>query len=98
MLRTVARYADNWNTMIPDAAAWSAKRDVLHAHCSEVGRDPKAIATSLMLPLLPDMAATELADRVRPFIAAHLDMLVVNLPNPLHPSVLEELADAFAGL
>ena len=39
-LRAVARWAQHWNSTLADVDEWKRKRDVLHAHCADVGRDP----------------------------------------------------------
>jgi F420-dependent oxidoreductase-like protein len=44
-LRTAAKHADEWNIWsTPDVLA--QKREVLHRHCADIGRDPAAIAVS----------------------------------------------------
>jgi F420-dependent oxidoreductase-like protein len=44
-LRIAARYADEWNVWsTPDVLAH--KREVLHRHCADLGRDPAEIAVS----------------------------------------------------
>jgi F420-dependent oxidoreductase-like protein len=42
-LRTVARFAQHWNAIASDTAAWQAKRDVLLRHCADLGRNPAEI-------------------------------------------------------
>jgi alkanesulfonate monooxygenase SsuD/methylene tetrahydromethanopterin reductase-like flavin-dependent oxidoreductase (luciferase family) len=50
-LRTVARYADAWNTSgTPDEFA--AKDAILGAHCADVGRDPGAIERTVSFPIV----------------------------------------------
>lgn len=44
-LRTAALYADWWNAWV-DAEALRHKRQVLHRHCEEVGRDPDEVSCS----------------------------------------------------
>ena len=44
-LRTAAKHADEWNIWsTPEVLA--AKREVLHRHCADIGRDPSEIAVS----------------------------------------------------
>lgn len=50
-LRLVARYADQCN-VTGDAATLAHKVEVLHRHCSEVGRDPGEIGVTWMAPLI----------------------------------------------
>ena len=70
-LRIAARYADGWNVPFVDPQSFAAKRDVLHRHCADVGRDPAEIRCAVNVGL----AWTEeslhqqfglLAHRVRP--------------------------------
>jgi F420-dependent oxidoreductase-like protein len=70
-LRIAARFADGWNVPFVDPQAFTAKREVLHRHCADVGRDPAEIRCAVNVGL----AWTEeslvqqfgaLAPRVRP--------------------------------
>ncbi len=42
-LRIVAEHADGWNVPFVDPATFAHKRDVLHRHCADFGRDPGGI-------------------------------------------------------
>jgi F420-dependent oxidoreductase-like protein len=67
-LRLAAQYADAANVM-GDAATVRRKRDVLHAHCAAVGRDPSQIElTHLSTTLIgtDDRHLTALIDRQHP--------------------------------
>ncbi|MBM4405562.1 MAG: TIGR03560 family F420-dependent LLM class oxidoreductase [Chloroflexi bacterium] len=51
-LKIVARHADHWNsTATPER--YASKAAALEAHCAAVGRDPKAIRRSVMIPFYP---------------------------------------------
>jgi alkanesulfonate monooxygenase SsuD/methylene tetrahydromethanopterin reductase-like flavin-dependent oxidoreductase (luciferase family) len=50
-LRVVAEHADEWNVTRLTPADYPAKAAVLEAHCRAVGRDPKSIGRSLMVPI-----------------------------------------------
>jgi alkanesulfonate monooxygenase SsuD/methylene tetrahydromethanopterin reductase-like flavin-dependent oxidoreductase (luciferase family) len=39
LLKAVAKYADWWNGICPDAESWTHKLEVLARHCDDVGRD-----------------------------------------------------------
>jgi alkanesulfonate monooxygenase SsuD/methylene tetrahydromethanopterin reductase-like flavin-dependent oxidoreductase (luciferase family) len=53
-LRTVARFADQWDMTFPeDPAAWLDLDSVLRQHCELVGRDQSEIARSIHLVLIP---------------------------------------------
>ena len=70
-LKIAAQYADGWNVPFVSPEEFASKRDVLHRHCADVGRDPAEIRCAVNLGL----AWTEeslraqfgaLTDRVRP--------------------------------
>jgi F420-dependent oxidoreductase-like protein len=70
-LRIAARFADGWNVPFVDPATFASKRDVLHRHCADVGRDPAEIlcAVNLGLAWTDDSLRHQfgpMADRVRP--------------------------------
>src|SRR5450755_4173548 len=45
-LRTAARFAQHWNFVGGPPEEFARKRDVLYAHCQDIGRDPKEITLS----------------------------------------------------
>ena len=70
-LRIAARWADAWNAPFVDPATFVHKREVLHRHCADAGRDPGEIKVAVNLglawteeSLLEQFGA--LADYVRP--------------------------------
>ena len=63
-LRTVAAYADEWNTTRVTFDDYRQKRAVLERHCREVGRDPSVIRRSLMVPFIVGASAAETAARL----------------------------------
>jgi alkanesulfonate monooxygenase SsuD/methylene tetrahydromethanopterin reductase-like flavin-dependent oxidoreductase (luciferase family) len=70
-LRITARYADGWNVPFVDPAGFAAKREVLHRHCTDVGRDPAEIRCAVNVGLAwSDESLRQqfgaLAERVRP--------------------------------
>jgi len=52
LLRTAARYADEWNISNPTMEQYRAKIEALERHCREAGRDPRRLRRSLMLPFI----------------------------------------------
>jgi alkanesulfonate monooxygenase SsuD/methylene tetrahydromethanopterin reductase-like flavin-dependent oxidoreductase (luciferase family) len=62
-LRIVAAYADEWNVTRVTFEDYAAKRGALEASCAELGRDPRAIARSLMLPVIVGRTPAEMAAR-----------------------------------
>ena len=53
-LRTVARFAQHWNFAGGPPEEFARKRDVLAAHCADIGRDPTEIMLSTHLRLGPE--------------------------------------------
>jgi alkanesulfonate monooxygenase SsuD/methylene tetrahydromethanopterin reductase-like flavin-dependent oxidoreductase (luciferase family) len=53
-LRITARWADGWNLAHPSPETFAAKRDVLHRHCEDIGRDPAQIACAVNLGIARD--------------------------------------------
>jgi alkanesulfonate monooxygenase SsuD/methylene tetrahydromethanopterin reductase-like flavin-dependent oxidoreductase (luciferase family) len=70
-LRIAARWADGWNAPFVAPETFAHKRDVLHAHCADAGRDPAElrIAVNLGLAWTEESLRQQfggLADFVRP--------------------------------
>ena len=85
-------------TRAPSVADWQATRDVLHACCAEVGRDPAEITTSTHLRFSPDDGPGALAESAAEWAEAGLDLGIIYLPTPHTPAVLEPLAEALRPL
>ncbi|GAC1534851.1 MAG: LLM class F420-dependent oxidoreductase [Acidimicrobiales bacterium] len=97
-LRTAARWAQHWNYPGGPIDTWRAKRDVLHRHCADLGRDPGEIMTSTHLRLGPDADVAKVAEDARSWADAGLDLAIVYLPPPHRASVLEPLAQALSAV
>ena len=97
-LRTTARLAQHWNLPGGGVDVFLQKRDVLHAHCAAIGRDPAEIVTSTHLRLSDVDGIGALADQAAAFADAGLDLGIVALAPPHTPAVLEPLAEALAPL
>jgi len=95
-LRTAARYAQHWNFLGGTPEEFARKRDVLHAHCGDIGRDPKEITLSSHVWLNPELERT--VDDVAALAEEGLDLAIVYLPPPHSPAVLAPLAQALAPL
>jgi F420-dependent oxidoreductase-like protein len=95
-LRTTARFAQHWNFLGGTVEEFSRKKDVLYAHCADLGRDPGEITLSSHVRLGEDLDYAKVADEVATLGAHGLDLAIVYLPNPLSPAVLEPLATALA--
>lgn len=92
-LRSIARWGDHWNFPGGGVEVFTSKREVLHKHCADVGRDPSEITTSTHLRLDPSDHGPLVAE-AQALADAGLDVGIVYLPPPHTPAVLEPLAKA----
>ncbi|NKQ51311.1 LLM class F420-dependent oxidoreductase [Amycolatopsis sp. K13G38] len=97
-LRTTAKYAQHWNFVGGTPEEFARKREVLHQHCADIGRDPKEIMLSSHVRLGPDHDYGKVAGEVAALGEAGLDLAIVYLPPPHTPAVLEPLAEALTPL
>jgi len=99
-LRTVARWAQQWNAITQDPADWLDLKGALLGHCADLGRDPAEITCSVNIRLDSDTAA-DLDAAVKAaaqYRDAGADLAVVGLPLRATPRILEPLADRLAAL
>jgi F420-dependent oxidoreductase-like protein len=86
-----ARYADHWNFGGADVTRFPECRDVLHAACAELERDPAEITCSATVRYEgDDDRFTAVLDS---FEEAGCDMAIIGLPKTSPPSVVEEVAE-----
>ena len=97
-LRTAARFAQHWNFVGGTPGEFARKRDVLHAHCRDIGRDPQEIMLSSHVRLGPDGDAGPVVDTAAALGDQGLDLAIIILPPPHDPAVLAPLAGALAPL
>lgn len=96
-LRTVARFADQWDMTFPDTPAdWLELNDVLNGHCERVGRNPDDIARSVHLGFDEETAPGALAENAQGFFDAGVDIVVWSMRGAVDPARLEPLANALA--
>jgi F420-dependent oxidoreductase-like protein len=95
-LRTAARFAQHWNFVGGTPEEFARKRDVLHQHCQDLGRDPKEIRLSSHVIFTGDPKAT--AEQAAALADVGADLGIIYLRPPLDPGVLEPLATALAEL
>lgn len=93
-LRITAQYADHWNFVGGPPEEFARKRDVLAAHCADIGRDPKEITLSAHVRLGADHDVAKVVDEAAALGAEGLDLAIIYLPPPYDPAVLEPLAEA----
>jgi F420-dependent oxidoreductase-like protein len=97
-LLTTARYAQHWNFAVGTPAEFAQKRDVLHAHCADIGRDPNEILLSAHIRLGEDLNYGKVLDDITGLAEVGLQLAVVYLPPPHTPVVVEQLAKALQTL
>ncbi|MGW0003040.1 LLM class F420-dependent oxidoreductase [Nocardia grenadensis] len=93
-LRITARYAQHWNFVNGTTAEFARKREVLAAHCADIGRDPTEILLSAQRRLDPELGYGDLIDWAAALGDEGLDLAIIYLPPPHDPAVLEPLAEA----
>jgi len=95
-LRTAARFAQHWNFVGGTPAEFARKRDILHAHCADIGRDPAEILLSSHVMFDGDPAACAAGAAALGEVGVELG--IVHIRPPHDPAVLEPLAAALAEL
>jgi F420-dependent oxidoreductase-like protein len=95
-LRTAARFAQHWNFVGGPPEEFARKREVLHAHCHDLGRDPAEILLSSHVHFDGDAAATAASAAALGEVGCQLG--IVHLRPPHSPAMLEPLAAALAEL
>jgi F420-dependent oxidoreductase-like protein len=93
-LRIVARYAQHWNFAGGTPEEFARKRDVLAAHCADIGRDPAEITISAQFRVAPDKGFPEAIDWAAALGEHGLDLAIFALQTPHTPTTLEPLAEA----
>jgi F420-dependent oxidoreductase-like protein len=97
-LRSVARWAQQWNALTKDADDWRALKETLLVRCEEVGRKPEEIVCSVNVRIDPDKGIGPAVEEVASYREAGVDLVIMNLPAEAGPAFLEPLAEALAPL
>jgi F420-dependent oxidoreductase-like protein len=97
-LRLVARFASMWDALFAEdePEEWQRLRDVLHAHCEDVGRDPAEITTSSHLRVPPDPDPAEVASRAQVLFDAGVDVAILGITPQHGPETVEKLGEGLA--
>jgi F420-dependent oxidoreductase-like protein len=95
-LRTAARFAQHWNFVGGTPDEFAHKRDVLHQHCADLGRDPSEILLSSHVMFAGDVQAA--ADQAAALGEVGAELGIVTIRPPYDPGVLEPLATALSAL
>jgi F420-dependent oxidoreductase-like protein len=88
-LRLVARYADACN-IIGDADVVRHKVEVLHRHCAEVGREPRAIEVTALMTIADEAGPDVILREAEKFSAAGVDAIVIRSTGPEPARWLQE--------
>jgi F420-dependent oxidoreductase-like protein len=97
-LRTVARWAQQWNAIVADPQDWLELKEVLAGHCAAVGRDVNEITCSVNVRIDPDAGLDPVLAAVAAYRDAGVDLVILNLPHHAKPGSLEPLAEALGSL
>ena len=97
-LRTVARWAQQWNAITEGPQDWLELKDVLAGHCAAIGRDMNEITCSVNLRVEPDGNLDQVLATAAAYRDAGVDLLIVGLPHHVKPDSLPPLAEALGSL
>jgi len=97
-LRTVARWANHWNSPPVGLDTWAHKRSVLDQHCANLGRDSSEILCSYMVRFTPDLDAEAIRAEMKSLADAGVGTFIFNLPSPHNPDHVDEVAKLVAPL
>ena len=96
-LRTVARWAQHWNSLPLSAEEWKRKRTILDAHCEAVGRNPSEIMNSMLFRFDADNPGA-FTESLKAVADAGVDKAVVNLPTPHRTSHVDQIVALVASI
>jgi len=98
-LRTVARFADQWDYTFPQSTEeWLDLDTALRQHCEDVGRDQSEITRSIHLGFDDEQSPEAMAAGAEPFFKIGVDVVVWSMRGELSPARLEPMANALADL
>jgi F420-dependent oxidoreductase-like protein len=97
-LRTVARWAQQWNAIAESPEQWLELKEVLTGHCAALGRDVNEITCSVNVRVEPDGNLEPVVATVAGYAEVGVDLVIVNLPLHPNPDSLKPLAEALAPL
>jgi len=97
-LRAAAKWAQQWNVIVAGVDEWRPLKEILVAHCADVGRDPAEITCSVNVRIDPEQPIERAAEEAAAYGEAGVDLIIMNLPLNAPPSAVEPLAKALAPL
>jgi F420-dependent oxidoreductase-like protein len=95
-LRTVARWAQQWNAITQSVDDWRSLKDTLVGHCAALGRDPAEITCSVNVRV--DDGVGQAAELAAAYRDAGADLAIMNLPHRAPPDLVATLAEALTPL
>jgi F420-dependent oxidoreductase-like protein len=97
-LRTAARWAQQWNTIVQDPKEWPELKEVLVGHCAAIGRDPKEITCSVNVRVADAGGIGPAIDAAARYRDLGVDLVIFNLPQPYDVADLDPLAKGLTAL
>ena len=97
-LRTVARWAQQWNVIADNPEQWLELKEVLAEHCDAIGRDVNEITCSVDVRIAPDADLEPVVAAAAAYRDAGVDLIIANLPHHAKPDSLQPLAEALGSL
>jgi alkanesulfonate monooxygenase SsuD/methylene tetrahydromethanopterin reductase-like flavin-dependent oxidoreductase (luciferase family) len=97
-LRSVARWAQLWDSLRTPPGEWRELKEVLAEHCEALGRDPHEITCSAHITWSKDDDPGDLADQAAARFAEGVDLIVFSMASPYHAAMVEPLASALSAL
>ena len=97
-LRTVARWAQQWNAIASSPEEWLELKEVLAGHCAALGRDVNEITCSVNVRIEPDANLEPVVAAVAAYRDVGVDLVIMNLPLHPKPDSLKPRAEALGPL
>jgi F420-dependent oxidoreductase-like protein len=95
-LRTVARWAQQWNAITQSVDDWRSLKETLVGHCAALGRDPAEITCSVNVRV--DDGIGQAAELAAAYRDAGADLAIMNLPHRAPLDLVATLAEALTPL
>ena len=91
-LRVVAKHANIYNAPGGTPEEVRHKNDVLDEHCAAIARDPNEIRRSWQFYLKSPDEASDVRQRIEPYLATGIDHVCIGMPLDHHPGLIDQLA------
>jgi hypothetical protein len=87
-----------WDALMVDPVEWRELREVLEAHCQDVGRDSSEIDCSVHVRYSQGDDVSKVADQAGHLLEAGVDVVVFTMGSPNDVSMVAPLAEALSAL